>query len=65
MTAEIATSLLIYLPYLRPTEEEKAVYNEAEEFLAESATILAKLRDYRGATKEIRYLKSTLISCID
>ena len=47
-------SLLIYLPYLRPTEEERAVYNEAEEFLAESATILAKLRDYRGATKEIR-----------
>jgi len=38
----------------QPTEEEKAVYNEAEEFLAESATILAKLRDYRGATKEIR-----------
>ena len=40
---------------LRPTEEEKVVYNEAEEFLEESTIILAKLRDYRGATKEIRY----------
>ena len=31
------------------------MYNEAEEFLEESTIILAKLRDYRGATKEIRY----------
>ena len=30
------------------------MYHEAEEFLEESTIILAKLQDYRGATKEIR-----------
>ena len=32
------------------------MYNEAEEFLKDAAEILAKLRDYKGATKEIRYV---------
>jgi len=38
----------------QPTDEDKVVYNEAEEFLKDAAEILAKLRDYKGATKEIR-----------
>ena len=52
----------MYLPiYSRPTEEEKAAYNEAQAFLEESAIILDKLRDYRGATKEIRYQNSEFV----
>ncbi len=50
------TDIFVDFETSRPTEAEAELYNEAEEMLNESKVILEKLREYKGATKEIRYV---------
>ena len=63
IAGDALSHLFVYLSDAQPTEEECQVWNQVDLVLQDSESILMGLREYKGASQEIRDVRTLEAPC--